>query len=374
VKRVVGQKEMRDEIAKAEAGARIERVECCPLCGSERLKSLRVANLVSRAGADRDTVVAALGGETFPLEQTIAVCEACDLVFQVQRPDERGLELLYERFATALGKETPTSEHMLEYVVKVNAKDYVQTVASSLEFLDRESLLDGVNSVLELRTFGGGLVGLLQERGVEYCEAAYIQDFDAQAARRIYGVEALEPFSFAHGLGPFRSRRERYDLIVAYEALTHSRSIPELLDWLADHLEPGGAAVLFREPDTPAYREYFPLEIVFNNFHMHLLDGTRLHALFEEDRRFHVEGRQERHPGFATPLYLTLVLRPALDATPEISVPGAGQSFDAAFYRSWIARDRSRLRRLGERTARMAARKGRAAVRGRRLARRVRQT
>jgi len=368
---------MRDEIDKVEAlatGAWIERIAYCELCGSDRLESLPVANILSRAGGDGDTVVAALGGEAFPLEQAIAVCEACDLVFQVQRPNERGLELLYERFATALGKETPTSEHMLEYVLKVNAKDYVHMVGSSLEFLDREKLLDGVDSVLELRTFGGGLVGLLRERGVEHCEAAYIQDFDAEAARRIYGVDALEPFSFAHGLSGFHPRRERYDLIVAYEALTHARSIPELLDWLADHLEPAGKAVLFREPDTPAYREYFPLEIVFNNFHMHLLDGTRLQALFEEDRRFDVEGRQEQHPGFATPLYLTLVLRPTLDGVPKISIPGAGQSFGAAFYRSWIARDRSRLRRIGERTARMAARKGRAAVGGHRIARRARQS
>lgn len=349
----------------------LELLEACPLCGSGDLTRLPVANLVSRDAGQLATVTEALGGERFPAAQSLAVCEACDSVFQAQRPNERGLELLYERFATALGKETPTAEHMLEYVVKVNAKDYVQMVGASLEFLDRHGLLDGVGAVLELRTFGGGLVGLLKERGIAHVEAGYIQDFDAEAARRIYGIEALEPFSFARGLDEFRARRERYDLIVAYEALTHARSIPEVLDWIAGHLEADGRAVLFREPDTPAYREYFPLEIVFNNFHQHLLDRTRLRRLFADDGRFDVEAWEERHPGFARPLYVNLVLRPTVGAA-SVTIPGAGPRYGTRFYRSWIARDASRVRRFGERTARMAERKSRgAAFRARRLARRL---
>ena len=80
--------------------------------------------------------------------------------------------------------------------------------------------LDGVESALELRTYGGGLLAILRERGVAHVEGGYIQEFDGALARRLFGIENLTPFSFAQAPSEFEPSRRQYDLILGYEALT----------------------------------------------------------------------------------------------------------------------------------------------------------
>ena len=116
---------------------------------------------------------------------------------------------------------TPTSETAVEYFLAENSKDYVQMPAKALKFLDEHGLLDGVESALELRTYGGGLLAILRERGVAHVEGGYIQEFDGELARRLFGIENLTQFSFAQAPSSSRPPRAEYDLILGYEALTH---------------------------------------------------------------------------------------------------------------------------------------------------------
>lgn len=314
-----------------------ERVTACPLCGSERLQELPARNLNSR-DPKRAARLAELVRDDFFLDQKISVCGDCSYVFQSVRPVPEGLERLYANFAGTVAKVTPTSETAVEYFLAENSKDYVQMPAKALKFLDERGLLDGVESALELRTYGGGLLAILRERGVTHVEGGYIQEFDGELARRIFGIENLTPFSFAQAPSEFEPSRPQYDLILGYEALTHSRDPVGLLNWIRDHLSPEGKAVLFWEPNTPAYREFMPLEIVFNNFHMNLLTRDTLVGLVNRAGGLSVDVFDDYHPSFASPLYLDAVLRRT--GSDNGSGPVAVKSeYDEGYYRSWLKWD-----------------------------------
>ena len=338
--------------AVAEVDTLLENVAACPACGSPELRELPVRNLNSRSPERIAQMTEALGGDFFT-KQRISICGGCGHVLQTTRPKGESLQRIYDRFAEAVSKVTPTDGNMYEYLLKENPKDYVDMAAKSLEFLDEHGLVEGVRSVLELRTYGGGLLAMLRERGVEHVEGAYIQDFDASLARRVFGIERLDPFSFARPVSDYTPERASYDLIVSYEALTHSLDPVGLLRFVRDHLSERGVAVLLREPNTPAYRPYQPLEVVFNNFHMNLLTPSSIERLVGRAEGLAVEMYDEHHRDYVKPLYLNLVLRrgapPAVSASP----------YDEAYYRAWIAEDaagrrqtvsgvRRRLRRIGE--------------------------
>jgi hypothetical protein len=316
----------------------------CPLCGSLVLEALPVRNLNSRDEARIEHMRERLGGDFF-VQQRLSICRDCNFVFQSTRPVPEDLEKLYAIFSETVSKVTPRPETMLEYVLKENSKDYVHMPAESLRILDRLGVLEGADYALEVRTYGGSLLALLRERGIGHVEGAYIQEFDAQAARRMFGIERLVPFSFARPIREFQPERDSYDLIVTYEGLTHTPDPVGFLRWIRDHLSEKGAAVLFREPDTPAYRRYQPLEIVFNNFHMNLLTGSSIEALVAAAGGLRATLHCDYHPGYAQPLYRNVVLERDDAATPELRPRGDG--YDASFYRSWIAADDSpRKRRL----------------------------
>jgi hypothetical protein len=312
----------------------VEQVGACPLCGSKRTQELAARNLNSRDPA-RAARLADLVESNFFLEQKLSICRDCSHVFQSTRPVPDALERLYTHFAGAVAKVTPTAATIAEYFLVENSKDYVQMPAKAIQFLDRHGLLDGVDSALELRTYGGGLLAILRERGVSHTEGGYIQDFDAEMARRIFGIEQLAPFSFARPPSEFEAALPRYDLILGYEALTHSPHPLELLAWIRDRLTPAGKAVLFWEPNTPAYREFMPLEMVFNNFHMNLLTRDTLEGLIKRAGGLDLELYEDFHPSFAPPLYLNAVLRPG--AGGNGGPPAAEKSrFDESYYQSWL--------------------------------------
>jgi SAM-dependent methyltransferase len=330
----------------------LETLFACLVCGGERLQRLPVRNLNSHDPV-RAARLAQLLGDDFFLEQAISVCASCDHVFQSTRPTPRGLATLYERFSESLAKSPPTEATMVEYVLRTNAKDYVSLVAGTLEMLEEQRLLDGVQSVLEIRTFGGALLAMLRGRGVDHCEGGYIQEFDADVARRMFGNDRLVPFSFASPIDEFQPQLDQYDLIILHEGLTHSHDPARLLAWVADRLSPTGSAVFFREPDTPAYRPYLPLEIVFNNFHLHLFNGATLMALAQREApRLSHKLVAERHPAYRRPVYLDLVLQPANGSVDSAPQP---RRYDVDFYRSWIRRDESRVLQVARRAQRSAA-------------------
>ena len=308
-----------------------------PLCCSERLQELPARNLNSR-DPKRAQRLEELVQDDFFLDQKISICSDCSYVFQSVRPVPEGLERLYANFAGTVAKVTPTSETAVEYFLAENSKDYVQMPAKALKFLDEHGLLDGVESALELRTYGGGLLAILRERGVAHVEGGYIQEFDGELAKRLFGIENLTPFSFAQAPSEFEPSRPQYDLILGYEALTHSRDPVGLLSWIRDHLTSEGKAVLFWEPNTPAYREFMPLEIVFNNFHMNLLTRDTLVGLVDRAGGLSMEVHDDFHPSFASPLYLDAVLRRA--GSDDGSGPVTVKSeYDEEYYRSWLKWD-----------------------------------
>jgi hypothetical protein len=316
----------------------IEQVTACPLCGSTRLEELEARNLNSRDPA-RAARLAELVDDDFFHAQKLSVCRDCSFVFQSTRPVPEALERLYAHFAGTVAKVTPTAETAVEYFLVENSKDYVHMPSKALKFLDEHGLLNGVQSVLELRTYGGGLLAILRERGVAHIEGAYIQDFDAELARRLFGIEQLTPFSFARPLSDFEPALPRYDLILGYEALTHSRDPVALLGWIRDRLAPAGKAVLFWEPNTPAYREYMPLEIVFNNFHMNLLTRDTLVALVERSGGLAVKMFDDYHPSFPSPLYLNAVLRPLAGADAAGLRQTVRSPYGEEYYASWLKWD-----------------------------------
>jgi Methyltransferase domain len=317
----------------------IEQQQTCPICGSRDLDPLDVANMNSREPARRDRLAEVLGGDFF-VQQKISYCRGCGHVFQSTRPTGPALQRIYDRFATAVGKVTPTDDNMVEYFLRHNAKDYVDMNAKTLAFLDELGVVDGATSALEVRTYGGGLPAMLRERGVGYVEAGYLQEFDAAMARRMFGIENLTPFAFTRPIDEFTPARERYDLIVAYEALTHSPDPMAFLHWVRDHLSENGTAVLLYEPNTPAYRQYQPLSVVFNNFHMNLLNEATSRQLVAHAGGLSVDVHQSRHRDYVAPLYLDLVVRHggAASGPPE-------NPYDAGYYRSWIAADASPRKR-----------------------------
>ena len=144
-----------------------ERVTVCPLCGSERLQELPARNLNSR-DPKRAQRLEELVQDDFFLDQKISICSDCSYVFQSVRPVPEGLERLYANFAGTVAKVTPTSETAVEYFLAENSKDYVQMPAKALKFLDEHGLFDAVESALDLRTYGGGLLPILRERGVAH--------------------------------------------------------------------------------------------------------------------------------------------------------------------------------------------------------------
>jgi hypothetical protein len=308
-------------------------LEACPLCGSSGLEELPVRNLNSRSPARIEQLRRVVGSDFF-VGQRISICQDCGLVFQSTRPRPEPLERLYANFAASVSKITPTAESMFEYIFVENAQDYIHAPAKSLAFLDEHGLLEGVESALELRTYGA-LLGLLKERGVTHTEGLYVQEFDADLARRVFGVDELRPFSFARPIEDYRPARDEYDLIVAHEGITHSLDPVGFLRGIRDHLSERGKAVLFREPNTPEYRRYMPLEMVFNNFHMNLLTEPTARALVARAGGLSVDVFKERHPSFAKALYLDLVLR-RREGDSEAAADGR---YGASYYRSWITWD-----------------------------------
>jgi hypothetical protein len=341
--------------------AELERVTECPLCGARELSPLDVRNLNSR-DAKRIAEVKALLGSDFFVRQSLGICEECDHVFQIQRPTSAALSGLYGAFAETLGKVTASEKNMVEYLLRHNSKDYVAQTSRSIDFLDQHSLLDGVESVLELRTYGGTLLAVLKERGCAHCEGAYLDEFDAAMARRMFAIEQLHPFSFATGIQDVVPELDAYDLIIAYEGLTHSQDPVEVIEWLSDHLLPGGCAVLFREPNTPNYRRYFPLEIVFNNFHLHLFSEGTLSFALERGGFSSFDLFDDYHPMFPIPLYLTGVLQKE-DSDTSVRQRPAPRRYERKYYESWIRRDRSRVLTFGERALGKSTRMTKAALR-----------
>ena len=339
----------------------VEHVSACPLCGSERLQELAARNLNSRDPA-RAARLADLVQSDFFLEQKLSICRDCSHVFQSTRPVPEGLERLYAHFAGAVAKVTPTPATTVEYFLAENSKDYVQMPAKALKFLDRHGLLNGVDSALELRTYGGGLLAILRERGVSHTEGGYIQEFDAEMARRVFGIEHLAPFSFARPPSEFEPARPKYDLILGYEALTHSPYPLDLLSWIHDRLAPGGKAVLFWEPNTPAYRQFMPLEMVFNNFHMNLLTRDTLEGLIKRVGGLDLELHEDFHPSFAPPLYLNAVLRPKPGGDGRQPAATKGR-YDEAYYESWLNWDTHPVLRPAGKVGRGVRRLARSAVR-----------
>jgi hypothetical protein len=318
----------------------LEELVACPMCGSGDLDRLPVRNLNSRDPVRAANLMELLDDDFF-LHQAISICASCRHVFQSTRPTRAALGQLYERFTESLAKTRPSRATMVEYVLRTNVKDYVQSVANTLETLERIGLLEGARSALEVRTFGGGLLAMLKGRGVEHCEGAYLQEFDAEVARHMFGIDRLWPFSFARPIEDFETQLEHYDLIVLHEGLTHSHEPQRLLSWVSDHLSPRGAAVFFREPDTPAFRPYLPLDVVFNNFHLHLFNSATLSDLARDHTsRLSFELIAERHPSYRKPVYVDLVLRLGVSARPSAPEPPRP---DLGFYQSWIRRDESRV-------------------------------
>jgi methyltransferase family protein len=330
----------------------IEELHVCPLCGSARLERLIVRNMNAR-DPERIREFARLLGSAFFMEQSLAICLSCDHLFQVRRPTPDGLVQLYAAFANALGKIAPSEDNMLEYLLRHNSKDYVTAVASSVAFLEHHHLLDDVSSALEVRTYGGALTAILQERGVAHCEAGYTSDFDAKLAQRVFGLSHLHPFSYSTGLTKFMPSLPTYDLIVMYEGLTHSRDPLGVIEWLRTHLSENGHAVLFREPNTPAYRRYFPLEVVFNTFHLHLFSKTTIDTAINRVGGIHGELLDDYHESYPTPLYISVILRNSSEGKSDreevISASLLRPRYGYRFYASWIARDKSRRRAIAER-------------------------
>jgi SAM-dependent methyltransferase len=319
----------------------LEKVNSCPLCGSDSFEELEVRNMNSRDPVQARRLAEAIGSDFF-VHQRLSVCRQCHHAFQSVRPAPTSLESLYGDFTLALAKVTPDESNMFEYFLRHNVKDYAQLIGRSLEILDHQGLLEGAESALEVRTYGGSLAAMLRERGVPYVEAAYIQEFDALMARRVFGLSNLVPFSFARPISEFEPSREEYDLIVMYEALTHSPDPHAVLDFLDRRLTEGGRAILFREPDNPRYREYLSLDVVFNNFHLNLFNFDTMRNLFRDDGRFALRVLRERHPNFPTPIYFTCIL--SRREGGAVSEPPVEVRWTESFYRSWIRRDRSGVR------------------------------
>jgi SAM-dependent methyltransferase len=347
-------------VHRSSRDSELERVTRCPLCASEDLSQFDVRNVNSRDPQRILELTDVLGSDFF-VRQSIGICETCDHVFQLDRPSPAALADLYTAFSKTLGKVTASRSNMIEYLLRHNSKDYVTLTSTSIDFLDQHSLLDGVASVLELRTYGGTLLGVLQERGFEHCEGAYIDEFDAQMAREMFGIRRLRAFSFARGFADYAAELEAYDLILAHEALTHSRDPVSVLQWLRAHLRPNGRAVLFREPDTPKYRRYFPLEIVFNNFHLQLFSKKTLAFAIERGGFQNFELFADYHPAFTMPLYVTAVLHEQ-DGVRANSPREPARRYGRRYYESWVIRDRNRFLRFGERAIGKSRRALRAAL------------
>jgi hypothetical protein len=330
------------DAAIAERTGELERVEACPLCGGERLEELAVANLNGRDPARRDRLAEHVGGDFFA-GQRLSFCHGCGHVFQSTRPTPEALQRLYDVFATTVAKVTPTEDNMFEYFLKENSQDYVHGPAKALEFLDCLGVVERTRSALEIRTYGGALVAMLRERGVDHVEAGVLQEFDAQMGRRVFGLDGFKPFTFTQPIGDFRPARDEYDLIVSYEALTHSPDPSATLRWIRERLSDDGVAVLFREPDTPAYRRYQPLSVVFNNFHMHLLNRDTARKLVARAGGLSLEVHEERHPGYVTPLHLNLVLRRSPGGEPDADGPA---ELGLDYYRSWAGWETTPGRRM----------------------------
>jgi SAM-dependent methyltransferase len=156
----------------------------------------------------------------------------------------------------------------------------------------------------------------------------------------LFGLSTLTPFSFVDPIEEFRPRHDRYDLIVMYEGLTHSRDPRAVIRWLRSHLEPGGVAVLLREPNTPQYRRYFPLSVVFNNFHYGLFTEATIRRLIESEG-LACEFHDERHDSFPDPLYLNVIIRDGGERS------ATGRRVEAPvreeFYRSWVREENNRI-------------------------------
>lgn len=339
--------------------ASLQRVAACPSCGADGLDPLPTRNLNSR-DAQRSERLKAYLGDDFFLHQRLARCRSCDLVFQEVRPTEQALQGLYDHFAAAVAKVTPTPETAVHYLLVDNTQDYVHGVGRALDFLDRIGATDGVRSVLELRTYGGGLPALLQERGVEHVEAAYLDAFDASMAQRLYGLDRLTPFSFAAPIGELDVQRERYDLIVSYEGLTHSPDPRAFVEWIVAHLEPGGRAVLLREPNTPEYRRILPLEMVFNNFHMNLLTPASALALVAGATDLPCRLYPDHHPAYPYPLNLNIVIGDV--AAEAEAVPHEDRAHPLDWWMGWIRSERHPVRSNLIRVRRAGARVGSPAV------------
>jgi hypothetical protein len=329
----------------------IEKVRSCPLCGGTDLHRLAVPNLNSRDPALTNALAQLVGGDWF-VRQQLSLCQGCGHLFQSSRPTQAGLAALYTHFAAALGKQPLSGNAPLRAILLDNKKDYVDLPARSFRFIEQHGLIDGAKSLLELRTYAGVLPALLREAGLDHVEVGALQDFDRASAGQLFAIDRVVDFRYSSSLNELQVERERYDLIVMYEGLTHARDPIESLRWLRDRLAPQGAAVLFREPNTPAYRSDFPLEIVFNNFHMHLFSRTTLSYAVHAADGLTVDIHEETHPQFDAPLYLTAILRRG--DHPPVSVDARQE---LRFYERWQQRDGSRVRRLGHRVRRSAKRR-----------------
>ena len=147
-----------------------ERVTACPLCGSERLQELPARNLNSR-DPKRAARLEELVQDDFFLDQKISICGDCSYVFQSVRPVPEGLERLYANFADRREGDADLGDGG-RVLPRGELQGLRPDAAKALKFLDEHGLLDGVESALELRTYGGGLLAILRERGVAHVEVA----------------------------------------------------------------------------------------------------------------------------------------------------------------------------------------------------------
>ncbi len=321
----------------------------CVVCGHDELVAV---DLPLKTSADHLAEFQSL----VVVDSAFALCRRCDLVFARRRqsPEE---ELRYhEAF-----HEFKLGRYIQYPPVPTYLENSRRVAEQGVSLLDREGLLRSDIKVLHVRCEGGAQLALLRDRygisqvyGLDYAEP------NIRYAREDLGlanVAMLQPVDFSV---PFEEKQ--FDLVCAAHQMTHALEPMRLLARFRELLAPGGALVLYDEPDhIPSFRDGTDHARRIIRFHKQLLVQSSV------DNMCRLAGFDARLIDYATESVrwarnansMTLLLRPNQPTRPDELRPEQGDEILAALRRGRRMRPVFQVKRRGRKLLRGANRDAR---------------
>ena len=321
----------------------------CVACGHDELAAV---DLPLKTSADhleefRSVVV---------VDSAFALCRRCDLVFARRRQSPQEAARYNEAF-----HEFKLDRYIQYPPVPTYIENSRWVAEQVVSLLDREGLLRSDMKFLNVRCEGGTQLALLRDRygisqvyGLDYAEP------NIRYAKEDLGlahVAMLEPVDFSV---PFEEKQ--FDLVCAGHQLTHALEPMLLLARFRELLAPGGALVLYNEPDhIPSFRDGTDHARRIIRFHKQLFVQSSLRnmcRLVGFDARL-IDYSTELVRWARTPNTMTLLLRPSEPVRPDALRPEQGDEILAALRRGRRMRPVFQAKRKGQKLLRGANRDAR---------------